>query len=73
VKNQQMASMVRELQQIEGITGSLGYYEVIGTWRDLKTYVQNLQATTVDDLKRLARQYLKPTGANVLVIKRRKK
>jgi predicted Zn-dependent peptidase len=73
VKNQSIATMVRQLEQLDGITETLGYYEVIGTWRDLQGYVKRLQAVTADDVKRLARQYLKPTGSNVLIIKRRKK
>ncbi len=73
VKNQSIAGTVRELQSLEGISGTLGYYEVVGTWRDLSAYLKRLEQVTPADLKRLANLYLKSTGRNVLVIKRKQK
>ena len=45
----------------------------IGTCRDFEAYVRAVDTATVADLQRCAGQYLKPTGRNVLVIKRKEK
>jgi predicted Zn-dependent peptidase len=73
VKNQSLASLMRDLQDIGKISSMIGQYEVNGTWRDLPEYVARLNKVTPADLKRLANTYLRDTGRNVLTIKRRKK
>jgi predicted Zn-dependent peptidase len=72
-KNQQMADLVRTLKTSNGVTQQLGYFETIGTWKDFPEYAKGLEAATPADLQRVASQYLKPAGRNVLVLKRRAK
>jgi predicted Zn-dependent peptidase len=69
-RNQQLADLVRTLKTSQGVTHQLGYFETIGTFQDFDAYVQSVQTATAADLKRCAEQYLKPSGRNILVIKR---
>ncbi len=72
-RNQQLADLVRTLKTNQGVTQQLGYFETIGTQQDFFAYVKTVETTTAADLKRLAEQWLKPTGRNILVIKRKGK
>jgi predicted Zn-dependent peptidase len=72
-RNQQMADLVRGLKTDSGIAQQLGYFETVGTYRDFFAYAKSLESVTAADLKRCAEQYLKPTGRNVLVIRRKEK
>ncbi len=72
-RNQQMADLVRTFKTNGGIAQQLGYFETIGTYRDFFDYMKALEAATPEDLKRVARQYLKPAGKNVLVLRRKAK
>jgi len=73
VRNQQMADLVRGLKTNNGITQQLGYFETVGTQKDFFAYARALETTTAADIKRCAEQYLKPTGRNVLVLRRKEK
>jgi predicted Zn-dependent peptidase len=70
-RNQQMADLVRMLKTNQGVTHQLGYFETIGTYADFDAYVHHVETATVADLKHCAEEYLKPTGRNILVIKRK--
>lgn len=70
-RNQQLADLLRGMRTNGGIAQQLGYFETIGTYKDLFAYLKALETATTDDLRRVAREYLKPEGRNVLVIKRR--
>jgi predicted Zn-dependent peptidase len=72
-KNQQMADLVRSFKRNDGIAQQLGYFETIGTQRDFFDYMKALEAATPEDLKRVAGQYFKPAGKNVLVLRRKAK
>jgi predicted Zn-dependent peptidase len=72
-KNQQLADLVRTLKTNAGIAQQLGYFETIGTYQDFFAYMKGFEAATPADLKRVAEQYLKPAGRNVLVLKRKAK
>lgn len=72
-KNQTMGDLFRSMQSYNGIANQLGYFETVGTWRDLTAYVKAVEAATADDLKRVANEYLKTNAKNVLWIKRREK
>ncbi len=72
-RNQQMADLVRGLKTNAGIAQQLGYFETIGTQKDFFAYARAMQAVTAADLQRCAKQYLKPTGRNVLTIVRKEK
>jgi predicted Zn-dependent peptidase len=73
VRNQQMADLVRGLKTSNGISQQLGYFETVGSYRDFFAYGKALETVTAADIKRCAEQYLKPTGRNVLVIRRKEK
>jgi len=68
-----MADLVRGLKTDTGIAQQLGYFETVGTYHDFFAYAKSLESVTAADLKRCAEQYLKPTGRNVLVIRRKEK
>jgi len=72
-RNQQMADLVRGLKTNNGIAQQLGYFETVGTYQDFFAYSKALEAVTAADIKRCAEQYLKPSGRNVLVIRRKEK
>lgn len=72
-KNQTMGELFRGMQTYNGIANQLGYFETVGTWRDLPAYVRAVEAATAEDVRRVADEYLKPNGKNVLWIKRREK
>jgi len=72
-RNQQAADLVRGLKTLDGIARQLGYFETVGTWRDLEGYWRSLQAATEADVRRCAERYLRPEGRNVLILKRKEK
>ncbi|HXX94015.1 MAG TPA: pitrilysin family protein [Planctomycetota bacterium] len=72
-RNQQLADLVRTLKTNQGVTHQLGYFETIGTYHDFDGYVRSVETATAADLKRCAEQYLKPSGRNILVIRRKGK
>jgi predicted Zn-dependent peptidase len=72
-RNQQLADLVRTLKTHQGVTQQLGYFETIGTFRDLTAYVKDVESARAEDLKRCAVQYMKPAGRNILVIRRKEK
>jgi len=72
-RNQQMADFVRGLRSYGGIARQLGYFETIGSWRDLSGYLKALGAATAADVKRCAEKYLRPEGRNILILKRKGK
>jgi len=72
-RNQQMADLVRGLKTNNGIAQQLGYFETVGTYQDFFGYAKALESVTAADVKRCAEQYLKPSGRNVLVIRRKEK
>ena len=60
-------------QTNNGIAQQLGYFETVGTYKDFFGYAKALETVTAADVKRCAEQYLKPTGRNVLVVRRKEK
>ncbi len=72
-RNQQLADLVRTLKSTQGVVHQLGYFETIGTFKDFDAYVHSAETATAADLQRVAVQYLKPAGRNILVIKRKEK
>jgi predicted Zn-dependent peptidase len=73
VRNQQMADLVRGLKTNNGIAQQLGYFETVGTYKDFFAYAKALESVTAADVQRCAEQYLKPTGRNVLIVRRKEK
>ena len=72
-RNQQLADLVRTLKTNSGVAQRLGYFETIGTHEDFSAYIKVVEGATAADLKRVAVQYLKPSGRNILLIKRKAK
>ncbi|HYE99817.1 MAG TPA: pitrilysin family protein [Planctomycetota bacterium] len=70
-RNQQLADLLRGMRTNAGIAQQLGYFETIGTYKDLFAYLKALETATAKDLQRVAHQYLRPEGRNVLVLRRR--
>ena len=70
-RNQQLADLLRGMRTNAGIAQQLGYFETIGSYKDLFAYLKALETATPDDVRRVARDYLKPEGRNVLVLRRR--
>jgi predicted Zn-dependent peptidase len=70
-RNQQLADLVRTLKTNQGVTQQLGYFETIGTYRDLEAYVKAVESARAEDLQRCAVLYLKPAGRNILIIRRK--
>ncbi len=72
-KNQVTADLVRTFKTNAGIAQQLGYFETIGTYRDFFDYMKALETATGEELRRVATQYLRPAGKNVLVLRRKAK
>lgn len=70
-KNKLLADLVRQLQANEGISGMLGYYDTVGSWRDLAAWMEGVQAVTNERIQQVARKYFTVNGRNVLVVRRR--
>jgi zinc protease len=58
---------VRRLEDMEGQANYLAEWEALGDWRLGSRYLERLLATTRDDLVRVARRYLDPENAAVIV------
>lgn len=70
-KDKILADIVRQMRGNAGVGQYLGYYEVVGTWRDFETYLDRLEAATGEGIQRVARRILRPEGRNVLVLSRK--
>ncbi len=56
-----LASEHFERESVSGLASKLGNFHVLGgDWRSEARYFETLEATTVEDLQRVAQQYLKP-------------
>jgi zinc protease len=58
-KNQIEAAFVFAQDSIFGQAMKIGYYEVTGGWRQMDDYLNGIRKVTRDDIRRVARQYLK--------------
>jgi zinc protease len=58
-KNRRLADHWRGLQSNMGIARGLTYYQsVIGDWRYMLRYLEQVEATTGEDIQRVVREYL---------------
>lgn len=71
VKNKLLAGQVRQLQTLDGITSLLGYYDTVGSWKDLGAWMDGVQAVTIGQIRAVAKKYFTANGRNVLIIKRK--
>lgn len=61
VKNQIRADLLRSLQSNSGLAAQLAEYEVnTGSWKNLFTQLDQIQAVTPTDLQRIAQQTFRP-------------
>jgi zinc protease len=58
-KNQIEAAFVFAQDSIFGQAMKIGYYEITGGWRQMDDYLNGIRKVTRDDIRRVARQYLK--------------
>jgi predicted Zn-dependent peptidase len=72
-KNQSLADFARRMRTNSGIAQQLGYWETVGTVSDFFASLKAAERVTAADLQRVAQVYLKPSGRNVLILKRKAK
>jgi zinc protease len=60
---------VREKEDMQGQANKYGYYETVGEGLEQEqNYIETVRKATVDDVKRVARQYLRAERANLVVM-----
>jgi zinc protease len=57
-KNQVEAAFVFAQDSIFGQAMKVGYYEAVGGWRQMDSYLEGIRKVTREDIRRVARQYL---------------
>ena len=60
-KNQIESAFVFGQDSIFGQAMKIGYYEAVGDWRQMDSYLDGIRKVTREDVQRVARQYLGPT------------
>jgi zinc protease len=58
---------IRQLETMEGQASHLAEWEALGDWKLADRYLENLLATTGERVREVARQYLQPDRAGVVV------
>jgi predicted Zn-dependent peptidase len=53
---------IQQSETVTGQAGALGFYEMISTYEFAVTYLNRVQQVTVEDIKRVARNYLSTTN-----------
>lgn len=64
-KNQIEAAFVFAQDSIFGQAMKIGYYEMVGSWRLVDSYLDNMRQVTREDLRRVAQKYLQPDNRTV--------
>jgi len=64
-KKQIQASFIYSKDSIRSLAHQLGYYETVGTYRYLDTYLDRIAAVSTEDLGRVARAYLREDARTV--------
>jgi zinc protease len=57
-KRQVEASFVYAKDSMRSLAQQLGYFETVGSYRYLDTYIERIEAVTPEDVQRVARKYL---------------
>src|SRR5215208_4136166 len=57
-KNQIETAFVFAQDSIFGQSMKIGYYEMVGSWRLVDSYLENMRKVTREDLRRAAQKYL---------------
>jgi zinc protease len=64
-KNQIEAAFIFAQDSIFGQAMKIGYYEMVGGWRLVDSYLDNMRKVTREDLRRVAQIYLQPDNRTV--------
>jgi zinc protease len=64
-KNQIEAAFVFAQDSIFGQAMKIGYYEMVGDWRLIDSYLDNMRKVTREDLRRVAQKYLQRDNRTV--------
>ena len=64
-KNQIEAAFVFAQDSIFGQAMKIGYYEMVGDWRLIDSYLDNMRKVTREDLRRVAQRYLQRDNRTV--------
>ncbi|MBM4263810.1 MAG: insulinase family protein [Deltaproteobacteria bacterium] len=57
-KNQVESSFIFAQDSIFGQALKIGYYEIVGDWRDMDKYLDGMRKVTREDIRRVAQKYL---------------
>jgi zinc protease len=64
-KNQIEAAFIFAQDSIFGQAMKIGYYEMVGDWRLIDSYLDNMRKVTREDLRRVAQKYLQRDNRTV--------
>jgi len=67
VKNQQLAGDLRRLQSKSNLMMQLLSYEALGTWSNINTFSDRIQAVTAEDIRRVVNKYFVEDNRNVAI------
>jgi len=67
VKNQQLAGDFRRLRSKTSLMIQLLMYEALGDWENINKFSDRIQAVTAEDVRAVARKYIKAENSNVAV------
>ena len=67
VKNQQLAGDFRRLRSKTSLMIQLLMYEALGDWENINKFSERIQAVTAEDVRAVARKYIKAENSNVAV------
>lgn len=68
-KNRILAGFFRGMQTVNGKADRIGRYEILfGDFNEIYKVQERYQAVTVDDVKRVAGEYFKPTNRSVMTL-----
>lgn len=71
VKNQLQADFIRRQNSNEGLAGILSYYEtLLGDWRYIVNYEQNIEKITPEELRDAANRYLSQDNRTIAIMKK---
>ena len=62
VRKQARAQFAYMMERVSSQARWLGWLEMLGDWRYIETFVDNLAAVTAEDVQKVAQKYLKPTN-----------
>ncbi len=65
VRKQIRAQFAYMMERVSSRARWLGWLEILGDWRKLNTFADNLAAVTADDVLRVSKKYLQPANRTV--------